>query len=219
MGTKILHSRLDSHQRLLISLVFGIIAFFIISSLFEIQIAIVGAWNIFALTDIILAWFTIIKKDARETVQNAKLQDSSRSIILSFVTAAAIISLAAIALLLKTARHFSLHSTDLVLLLGFITIIVSWTFVHTVFAIHYAHIFYAVGEKTHRGGLEFPKEEKPAFADFAYYSFVVGMTFQVSDVQVTSRRMRKITLIHSIISFLFNTFILAIAINIIAGLL
>jgi uncharacterized membrane protein len=67
--------------------------------------------------------------------------------------------------------------------------------------------------------LEFPKETNPAFADFAYYSFVVGMTFQVSDVQITSGRMRKLTLIHSLISFLFNTFILAAAINIIAGML
>lgn len=213
------HHSLDSHQRLTISFVLAVISFFILSAYFEILIALAGAWNVFALTDITLAWRTILKKNAKETVQNAKLQDSSRSTILIFMIVTALMSLIAISLLLKLAKHSTGFSVDVILAFALFTVVISWTLVHTVFAIHYAHLYYAYTEGGHKGGLEFPKETNPAFADFAYYSFVVGMTFQVSDVQVTSKKLRKLTLIHGLISFLFNTFILAVAINIIAGLL
>jgi uncharacterized membrane protein len=213
------HHSLDSHQRLTISLVLAVITFFLLYASYETLIAIVGAWNVFALTDIILAWRTILRKNAKETVQNARLQDFGRSTILIFMMATALMSLVAISLLLKLAKHSTGFSVEAILALAILTVIISWTLVHTVFAIHYAHLFYANVDGSHKGGLEFPKETSPAFVDFAYYSFVVGMTFQVSDVQVSSGRMRKLTLIHSLISFLFNTFILAVAVNLIAGLL
>jgi uncharacterized membrane protein len=90
-----------------------------------------------------------------------------------------------------------------------------WFMVHTVFAFHYAHRFYA-NEASGRmhGGLEFPGGEEPQVWDFVYYSFVVGMTAQVSDVSVTTGRMRRLTLAHAIVSFLFNTVIVAIAVNV-----
>jgi uncharacterized membrane protein len=213
------HRSLDSHQRLTIAFVLALISFFIISSFFEVQLAIVCAWDVFALTDIALAWYTITKKKTKETVQNARLQDSSRFTILSFVIATAFMSLIVIAILLKTVKHSSIYPLNYILAFAFLTVLISWFLVHTVFAIHYAHIYYAEGETTHKGGLDFPKDNNPNFLDFAYYSFVVGMTFQVSDVQVTSKRMRNLTLAHALISFLFNTFILALSINIIAGLL
>ncbi|MBA4320990.1 MAG: DUF1345 domain-containing protein, partial [Flavobacterium sp.] len=207
----------DSHQRLTIAFVLALISFFVLSSFFEIQLTIICAWNIFALTDIILAWRTIITKNTKETVRNAKLQDSSRSTILFFVITTAVISLIVITMLLKTAKHSNIYPLNYILIFAFLTVVISWTLVHTVFAIHYAHLFYSETEGAHKGGLEFPKDNNPNFIDFAYYSFVVGMTFQVSDVQVSSKRMRKLTLIHAVISFLFNTFILALSINIIAG--
>lgn len=210
---------LDSHQRIAIAFILGVISFFLFYSFYQIEIAIVGAWDILALTDIVLAWLTITKKNAKETVQNAKLQDTGRSTILFFIIATALISLVAITILLKTAKHSTLYSFDLILAFAFVTVAISWILVHTVFTIHYAHVFYAEGNETHIGGLEFPKEKNPYFIDFAYYSFNIGMTFQVSDVQVSSRRMRKLTLAHSLVSFLFNTFIVAFTINIIAGLL
>jgi len=106
--------------------------------------------------------------------------------------------------------------------LAFATVISSWFLVHTVFALHYAHIYY--GDDPTRpgsniGGLEFPDERTPDYLDFAYFSFVVGMTCQVSDVQVTGRRLRRWTLVHGLLSFGFNTILLALSINVVSGLL
>jgi uncharacterized membrane protein len=118
----------------------------------------------------------------------------------------------------SSGGHFLIH-----LLLTLVTVIFSWTLVHTVYGLRYAHAFYGdsdePGVHQHAGGLIFPGNRPPDYFDFAYFSFVVGMTCQVSDVQITSRRMRKITLFHSILSFGFNTIILALLINIVSGLL
>ena len=110
-------------------------------------------------------------------------------------------------------QHFIVH-----LLLTLMTVIFSWTLVHTVYGFRYAHAFYGDSDEPdvhqHAGGLIFPGDRPPDYFDFAYFSFVVGMTCQVSDVQITSRRMRRITLFHSVLSFGFNTIILALLINI-----
>ena len=92
-----------------------------------------------------------------------------------------------------------------------------WTTLHAIMAFHYAHLFYSRHPETaaaDAGGLEFPHSQEPGSWDFLYYSLVVGMTAQVSDVQVTSTRMRKITLVHGVVSFFFNTVIVALAVNV-----
>jgi len=113
----------------------------------------------------------------------------------------------------QAGDHFIIH-----LLLTLLTVIFSWTLVHTVFGFRYAHAFYGdsgdPGVQKHAGGLIFPGDQPPDYLDFAYFSFVVGMTCQVSDVQITSRRMRRLTLAQSILSFGFNTIVLALVINI-----
>ena len=96
----------------------------------------------------------------------------------------------------------------------------SWFLVHTVFAFRYGHLYYGDDEDepaNHAAGLEFPKEPAPDYLDFAYFAFVIGMTFQVSDVEISSRRLRRLVLFHGIISFLFNTVILALSISVIGG--
>jgi len=94
---------------------------------------------------------------------------------------------------------------------------------HTAFGLRYAHAFYGdredLAQDRHAGGLLFPGEKAPDYFDFAYYAFVVGMTCQVSDVQITSRKMRRLTLLHSVLSFGFNTIILALLINTVSSLL
>lgn len=97
----------------------------------------------------------------------------------------------------------------------------SWMLLHTIFTIRYAHFYYDINDtknNTHSGGLEFPKEKEPDYIDFAYFSFVIGMTFQVSDVSITSRRIRRIALMHGLISFVFNAIIVALTISILANL-
>jgi uncharacterized membrane protein len=102
------------------------------------------------------------------------------------------------------------------LLVGVLSVILSWLFLNVMFAVHYAHGYYGnLGDK--HAGLEFPDTPKPDYWDFAYFSIVIGMTFQVSDVQVTSKYLRRVVLLHSVIAFFFNVFIIAITVNIVAG--
>jgi uncharacterized membrane protein len=100
-------------------------------------------------------------------------------------------------------------------------IILSWIMVHTTLVFHYAHEYYdndPEGKKTEKAGLIFPGDKQPDYFDFAYFSFVIGMTFQVSDVQITSKKLRKLALLHALIAFGLNTFVVALTINLIAGL-
>jgi uncharacterized membrane protein len=105
------------------------------------------------------------------------------------------------------------------------TIVLSWTFIHTIFALHYAHDYYSsVSGGSARAdvaskGLAFPGEAPPTYMDFVYFSFTIGMTFQVSDVQITSPARRGLALTHGIISFFYATGILALTINMVAGLI
>jgi uncharacterized membrane protein len=99
-------------------------------------------------------------------------------------------------------------------------ILFSWVLIHTTFCFHYAHLYYDNEKGTEKNdeGLAFPNEKHPDYIDFAYFSFVIGMTFQVSDVEISARKIRRLTLFHSLLSFALNTFVVALTINLIAGL-
>ncbi|MGH7044187.1 MAG: DUF1345 domain-containing protein, partial [Acetobacteraceae bacterium] len=99
------------------------------------------------------------------------------------------------------------------------TLGLSWVMTHVTFALRYAHEFYATGpDGRMEGGLEFPRTERPDYFDFVYFSFVLGMTFQVSDVAISSRKFRRLATLHGLVGFLFNTVILALVVNLAAGL-
>ncbi len=153
--------------------------------------------------------------------RRARQLDPRRWVILAIIVAAAAISLFALGFTLqKEPDETALRLASRLLLAG-LTVVVSWTLTHTTFALHYAHHYYgdgpAPGPEDDRGGLAFPGNELPDYWDFLYFSFVVGMTCQVSDVQVTSRGMRRLTLFHGVLAFFFNTVILALAINLLAS--
>jgi uncharacterized membrane protein len=110
------------------------------------------------------------------------------------------------------------------------TLLLAWLFSNLLFALHYAHEFYAPGdlsdddgrgdgEKQDSGGLQFPGDGLPDYGDFAYYSFVLGMTFQVSDVQITARPMRRLALYHALVAFLFNIIVVALSVSLISNML
>jgi uncharacterized membrane protein len=212
----------DAHQRVLTAIVVGAVVVLSTLGLHRLPLQIIFTWNAFAFTIILLCWIRIVFADVRTVVRSAKLQDAGRTAIFLFVIAAACTSLFAVAFLLGTAK--GLHGTALTghILLAAGTVICSWFLVHTVFTMHYAHVYYRQAEtgggieKGH--GLDFPGKREPDFLDFAYFSFVIGMTFQVSDVQITSRRIRRLALAHGMLSFAFNTVILAFAINLLSGL-
>jgi len=153
--------------------------------------------------------------------KRARLVDPRRWVILAIIVAAAIVSLIALGFTLQREAHESAAALAARLTLAGLTVVASWTVTHTVFALHYAHHYYgdgpAPGGDDDRGGLAFPGDALPDYWDFLYFSFVIGMTCQVSDVQVTSRAMRRMTLLHGVLSFFFNTVILALSVNLLAG--
>ncbi len=158
----------------------------------------------------------------------AEREDESAWVILAIVVAAALASMAAIFLVLREAKEAQGWLASARIGLAAATILLSWLLCHAMFALHYAHLYYGSpvglagghrsGEQPVAGGLAFPSEEHPDYWDFLYFSYVIGMTCQVSDVQVTSRRMRRLSLIHGVVAFFFNTVVLALTINLAAGL-
>ncbi len=164
----------------------------------------------------------LMSRATPEMMRRLALQeDEGRLTILSLVTVAACVSVVAVGFI---PHNKGMVNTVFIMHLGvaILTIIGSWLLVHTIFAQHYAHIYYQ-GDRTlserKLAGLDFPGEIEPDYWDFLYFSFVIGMTGQVSDVNVTSRQMRRLSLLQGILSFFFNTTILAITINIVAGII
>lgn len=179
-------------------------------------------WDVFALCILSLAWLTILTTPPKLLRARAQSQDFSRTVIFVFVVIAACAGLFAVGFLLynnKTQRaHFSFH-----LVFTLLAVVCSWALVHTVFGLRYAHTFYGddadPGTDKHAGGLKFPGDRPPDYMDFAYFSFVIGMTFQVSDVVITSRDFRQLVLVHGMLSFAFNTVIVALTINTVSSIL
>jgi uncharacterized membrane protein len=213
--------RLDAHYRLMISLVVSAIVFFSIRENYSLPAVILFTWISFALVVIILDWIIIATSHPREVRKIAKLQDSSRAFIFLFVLAASIASFGAIVFLLKSTKG---HGTTVNehILLAIAAVIVSWWLLHTIFTLKYAHQYYDTdtddGKAKPGGGLEFPGNEEPDYLDFVYFSFVLGMTFQVSDVVITSKHIRRQATVHGLLSFAYNTAILALSINVISGM-
>ncbi len=167
-------------------------------------------------------WVLMVQAKSKTMRRNAQSQDEGRLVILSIVTTAACASIFAIAFILKETKGKDISILIPHLILAVVTIIGSWLLVHTIFAMHYAHEYYQDHQTQNEckaGGLDFPEDIEPDYWDFLYFSFVIGMTSQVSDVEITSRSLRRLALLHSILSFFFNTAIVAMSINIIAGLI
>jgi len=149
--------------------------------------------------------------------QRAALEDEGQFAILVLTVAAALASLGAIVAELGSAGSLGSARPPSHLLLATGTIVLSWAFIHTIFALHYAHEFYGEDEAT-SGGLAFPGGEKePDYWDFVYFSFVIGMTSQVSDVAVVQKPIRRTVAAHGVISFVFNAALLALTVNIAAS--
>ncbi|GAA3958979.1 DUF1345 domain-containing protein [Pedobacter ginsengiterrae] len=170
-------------------------------------------WDVFCILLISLHWYMFFHTSAAETHIKAKMQDETRSEIFAIVLISTFAGLLAVILLLINK---DIEPIDLIVAIS--GMFLSWFLVHTTFGMRYAHLYYG-DSKTNKGsGLDFPGNDEPDFIDFAYFSFVLGMTFQVSDVEISSRKIRRLSLLHSLIAFIFNTVIVALTINALAGL-
>jgi uncharacterized membrane protein len=211
--------QLDAHHRFFAAVGTALLAVVFTPWHWHWTTRVLTAWNAYSLCVLVLAWIVLVKAEPAEVARTACLQDSGRTAIFVFVIVAACASVFAVAAELGTAKgldptHFSGHIVFCVL-----TVLTSWLLVHTVFALRYAHVYYESDDDGKRlCGLNFPDEDTPDYLDFAYFSFVIGMTSQVSDVSISSGRLRRLALLHGLISFAFNLSILGLCINIISGL-
>ena len=213
---------LDSHVRQILALIAAVLAFLLSGRHGRTPLAhFVAIWDIYAIIVIVMAWVTIWFADPRTIQRQARLQDSNRTLIFVFVIIAACASLLAVILVIH--EHRVLRNTGgLHMFMAVLAVIESWLLIHTLFTLRYAHIFYRseheLDVESSGGGLIFPGQRNPNYRDFAYFSFIIGMTCQVSDVSVTSHSMRLLALLHGLLSFAFNTVILALSINTMSGL-
>jgi uncharacterized membrane protein len=177
-------------------------------------------WDVFAFTYIVISWCIFFLRPPQQIRNVARADDGSSLYVFLLVLIAACSSLFTVLLLMLSEQA---NGTARIIYIPVAVggMLLSWAMVHTTFSVHYAHLYYddARDDSTkHAGGLSFPKEKNPDYLDFAYFSFVIGMTFQVSDVQIESRTIRRVSLVHSLLSFILNTFVVALTINLIAGL-
>ncbi len=173
---------------------------------------------------IVAIMIMVVRSTTDHMRQRAARQDLGRFVILSVIVAGSLFSVIGLVAVQKALKNAGGDASVLPLATIVATIVLSWFLLHIVFSLHYAHGYYGPAadeddEDGLVGGLDFPSEKKPDYWDFMYFSFVVGMTCQVSDVEISGRQLRRLALFHGIVSFFFNTIILALTINILASAL
>lgn len=204
-------------KRLLASTLAGLILMAVLPSDFRWSTRFILAWDLTALLYITMIMWMIRCSTVEDCHDHAALNDEGDWVILLLVVGAVAASFICIAVELPVLQSPG-HSVTLGVFITGLTVALSWTFTHTVFTLHYANIYYRPDEDG-PGGLLFPGHRAPDYRDFLYYSFVIGCASQTADVSTVSRAMRHLTMVHGIVSFAFNTAILALTINVGASLL
>ena len=180
------------------------------------------AWDLTTIAYLIPTIAMIHNPDKVKIRQRAKAIDIKLGEIIAIVVLAGLFSLFAVGGVLEHAKDVQGSDRIIHLGIGVLTVFLSWITLHVIYAVHYAHLFYDPAERKDagkiRGGLEFPETKEPDYWDFVYFSLVIGMTCQVSDVQVTARQMRHLVAAQGVIAFFYNTVVVALAVNIAAGL-
>lgn len=214
--------RLNVHHRLGLAVLMAAVAYPLLMD-WSTAMRILTCWDVGAGTYLLLAWLTMAGADSATTRVSTQTLRQSGIAVMWMVLIAALTSAGSLSFLFKSAQSESPRLLALHVGLTFLALGFSWLLIHTRFAFHYAHCYYNVSQLQQRsqtdGGLDFPGEREPDYLDFAYFSFVIGMTSQVSDVVVTSRAMRRLIMVHGLLAFGFNVVVVALSVNIFASLL
>jgi uncharacterized membrane protein len=179
------------------------------------QASVLIGWDVAAVVLLTWIWLGVSPLDANETEHRALREDPGRTLTELLVLAAGVALLAAVALALLKAGHAKGGTEAYLITLGVLSVALSWAMVHTIFTLRYARIYYS----NPIGGIDFNEKSLPAYLDFAYLAFTIGMTFQVSDTNLTSAPIRRAALSHALLSYLFGAFLIALFINVVASLL
>ncbi len=174
------------------------------------------AWNAGGACLLMLAWVTIARSSAAETRERAAADDPGRTAVYALVLLASGSSLISAVALVGRAKAIAGAEGDVLVALCLADVALSWALTHTAFTLRYAHLYYREDEDG-VGGVEFPGGAVPAYFDFAYLAFTIGMCFQVSDTSVSSPQIRRTVLLHATLAFVYNTAILAFVLNLVFG--
>jgi uncharacterized membrane protein len=179
------------------------------------QLAVLGGWIAGSTVYLLAAWRIIGRADGEETKRLSTIEDDSRATRGLIIVSASVVSLPGAALALKTATESDGGADSVLLTIAAIAaVVVSWFAVHTDFTLRYAHAYYSPPV----GGIEFAGVEHPDYRDFAYVAFTVGMSFAVPDTQIVDTSIRKVGLGHALLSYLFGTVVIAVAVNVVTNL-
>jgi uncharacterized membrane protein len=184
---------------------------------FNVIVSCLAGWDASGLTWLLLAWTTTSGADAAKTRARAGSQDPGRRTAYAFVTLGSFASLLAATILARNVRTIAAAGErNLLVSLCFAAVAIAWMLTHMAFSLRYAHLYY---REDHEGvgGVEFAGKGAPSYLEFIYFGFTIGMCFQVSDMTVSSRQIRKTVLAHSVLSFAFNTILLAFVLNLVFG--
>lgn len=213
-------ARISALQRqglaVIVALLVGLTAF---ASAWSGEVALLASWLAYCAVLLVAIWHLAARLDAHATRRRAQATDPGAAALFVLVAAACCASIVAVALAVDSAKALAGWARWAHLALAMASLGASWLLMQAVFALHYARMFYRPdpGRDEPSRGLVFPGGQEPDYLDFLYFAAVVGMTSQVSDVAVASRRMRRLSLLHGLLSFAFNLVVLALAVNVFAS--
>lgn len=197
--------------RLVVAVVVGAACGVLTTALASWQVGLLAGWMGLALVFVVWMWATIWPMTAGDTAQHATREDTGRPVMDAVILLAAVASLGAVALVLLTP---SSQSKSLNAALGLLSVGLAWAAIQTLFTARYARLYY----QEPLGGVSFGQDDPPQYSDFAYVAFTIGMTFQVSDTDITDTTIRATSLRHALLSYVFGVVIIAAMINLVAGL-
>jgi uncharacterized membrane protein len=171
-------------------------------------------WDVASASLLTWTWRLLWPLGSEQTASHARQESPGRANTDLLLLSCSVISLAAVGLVLVRAGNEAGLAKGLLVGLGVVSIVLSWSVVHTVYTLRYAKLYY----EGNPAGVDFNEDEMPCYADFAYLALTIGMTFQVSDTDLTSKAMRRLALRHAVLSYMFGALIIATTINFIAGL-
>jgi uncharacterized membrane protein len=215
----LLNVHLRTRLRLLASVTAGLLCFFALPAHLGLLQRMLIGWNVLAMLYLFFLWFLMLRTEAKDIPHIARTQDESATLVLSLVTLSCLISILAILMELGTLKDLSGTPRVLHMLLTASTLIVSWALLPTSFAMHYAHHHYLHRTKDVIPMIFPEKPDEPGYWDFLYFSFTIAVAAQTADVATGTIDMRRIALLQSVISFVFNLAILGLSVNVGAGLL
>ncbi|MCU1345706.1 MAG: putative rane protein [Acidimicrobiia bacterium] len=214
MANRLWGSTARAASRLAVASLLAVVAAVAVTPWAAWQQAVLFGWNVFSFGFLMPSWWIMLRSNSARTASIATREDESREASGLVLLMAAMASLLAVGVGLVKANQVGTTQETLLTVSALLAILGAWAIVNTHFAFHYARLYYDGPD----GGIDFNSDDLPDYLDFAYLSFTVGMTYQVSDTDIESRAIRRSVTRHALLSYLFGTGIIATSINIVAGL-